>query len=179
MCEFFSFVMDETGEKYYFNWEQRQKNFDGADSHDHICHEYGLMKSKVSGYEYNPLTGKFSVDWTGEVDNRIQAEEWVKRLDFKTIVPALIIKPIVNPLTGHAKKPTVEQIELLKEWASVWDSVGASVWAYIGSFFDIEYKVNITPCVQLWEAGFVPSFDGTTWRLHSGESAKIVYEWKG
>jgi len=23
----------------------------------------------------------------------------------------------------------------------------------------------------------VPSFDGTTWRLHSGESADVVYEW--
>jgi len=24
----------------------------------------------------------------------------------------------------------------------------------------------------------VPSFDGTTWRLHSGESAEVVYECK-
>jgi hypothetical protein len=28
----------------------------------------------------------------------------------------------------------------------------------------------------LWESGFVPSFDGKTWRLHAGKNAKIVYE---
>ena len=33
-----------------------------------------------------------------------------------------------------------------------------------------------TPCILLWKRGFVPSFDGTTWRLHSGKEAKIVFE---
>jgi len=68
--------------------------------------------------------------------------------------------------------------------ASVRDSVGASVWAsvrdsvgaYHSSFFDIEYKHDFSPCVRLWERGFVPSFDGKVWRLHSGKNAKIVYE---
>jgi hypothetical protein len=32
------------------------------------------------------------------------------------------------------------------------------------------------PCVDLWKDGFVPSFDGKAWRLHSGEKAGIVYE---
>ena len=63
-------------------------------------------------------------------------------------------------------------------WDSVWASVGASVWAYISSFFDIGYKLDFSPAVKLWEAGLVPSFDGTTWRLHSGKDAKIVYEWR-
>jgi hypothetical protein len=74
---------------------------------------------------------------------------------------------------------------LLKEWASVWDSVrasvGASVWAsvgaYISLFVDIEYKHNFSSWVELWESGLVPSFDGTTWRLHGGEG-KIVFEMK-
>ena len=65
-------------------------------------------------------------------------------------------------------------------WASVRASVGASVWdsvgAYISSFFDIPYKYDFTPCVELWERGLVPSFDGETWRLHSGGRAEIVYE---
>jgi len=52
-----------------------------------------------------------------------------------------------------------------------------SVWAYIGSFFDIDYKFDFSSAVKLWEAGLVPSFDGTTWRLHSGTDAKIIYEW--
>jgi hypothetical protein len=66
--------------------------------------------------------------------------------------------------------------------ASVWDSVRYSVWdsvwAYTSSFFDITYKYDFSPCVKLWEAGLVPSCDGQTWRLHSGEKAEIVYIWK-
>jgi hypothetical protein len=65
-------------------------------------------------------------------------------------------------------------------WDSVWDSVGGSVWdsvgAYISSFFDIQYYYDFSPCVRLWERGFVPSFDGTTWRLHAGKTAAIVYK---
>ena len=72
-------------------------------------------------------------------------------------------------------------------WASVWDlvgdSVGASVGAYISSFFAVEYNHDLynhdlSSAIKLWESGLVPSFDGTTWRLHSGKKAEIVYEWK-
>ena len=60
---------------------------------------------------------------------------------------------------------------------SVWDSVWDSVRAYFSSFFAINYEYDFSSAVKLWEAGLVPSFDGTTWRLHSGESADVVYEW--
>ena len=145
--------------------------------------------------------------------------------------------PII-PLKGKAKKPTQIELDLLKQWASVrdsvwasvWDSVGdsvgasvgdsawasvgdsawasvrdsvwasarasarasvwASVWAsvgaYIGSLFPniekwtcVDHKKGSYPfqaAVDLWKRGFVPSFDGQTWRLHSGKSAKIVCE---
>jgi hypothetical protein len=65
--------------------------------------------------------------------------------------------------------------------------VGASVWAYTGSFFKIPVwkyikhpkgKYPYQPLVALWNQGFVPSFDGTTWRLHAGPKAKIVYSIK-
>jgi len=69
---------------------------------------------------------------------------------------------------------------------SVWDSVGASIWAYISSIFPnikkwkyIDHKEGINPfqpCIDLWNAGFVPSYDGKTWRLHSGKHAEIVYK---
>ncbi len=83
-------------------------------------------------------------------------------------------------------------------WDSVWDSVRisvrasvrASVGAYIGSLFPkikkwkyIDYKKEpfksikgypFQACVDLWEMGLVPSFDGTTWRLHS----KNGIEWE-
>jgi hypothetical protein len=234
MCQFFSFCTDETGKKYYFNWVQRQGNFDGADSHDHIMNEYHLKDGETNCYEYNPLTKVFAVDKIKTVDDRIKAERWVKRLDFKTIVEPLIVKPIVNPFDlPKVDKPTRTQIAQLKKWASVrdsvwasvgasvgasvwasvWASVGASVgasvrasvrdsvwasvrasvrdsvwasvrdsvrasvWAYTSSFFDIKYKYDFSPCVKLWEAGLVPSFDRTTWRLHSGKKADVVYEW--
>jgi len=77
-------------------------------------------------------------------------------------------------------------------WASVWDSVWASVGAsvrdsvgaYSGSFFRIPIwkyvkhpkgKYPYQPLVDLWNQGLVPSFDDTTWRLHAGPKAKIVY----
>jgi hypothetical protein len=73
-------------------------------------------------------------------------------------------------------------------WDSVWASVGASVWdsvgAYIGSFFRIPVwkyvkhpkgKYPYQPLVTLWNAGLVPSFDGTTWRLHGGKKAKVLF----
>ena len=65
--------------------------------------------------------------------------------------------------------------------ASVGDSVGASVWAsvwaYVSTFFAIDHKHDYSSAMKLWEAGLVPSFDGTMWRLHSGTNADIVYEW--
>ena len=75
-------------------------------------------------------------------------------------------------------------------WGSVWCSVGDavrdSVWAYISSLFPdikewkhIDHKKGINPfqsCIDLWHRGFVPSFDGEIWRLHSGKKAEIVFE---
>ena len=93
-------------------------------------------------------------------------------------------------ITAPTVGPT--QIALLQKWDSVRNSVrnsvgasvGASVWAYTGSFFRIPVwkyvkhpkgKYPYQPLVALWNQGFVPSFDGTTWRLHAGPKAKIVY----
>jgi hypothetical protein len=61
--------------------------------------------------------------------------------------------------------------------ASVWASVRASAWAYVSAFFAIDYEHDFSSAVKLWEAGLVPSFDGTMWRLHSGTKADVVYEW--
>lgn len=64
-------------------------------------------------------------------------------------------------------------------WDSVWDSVGYSVedsvsgfvwdfiYAYISSFFNIDYGYDFSSAIKLWEMGLVPSFAGKTWRLHS------------
>ena len=229
MCEFFSFVTEPEnngGKRFYFDWEFRKANIQlENDSHSLICKHYKLDEDVCNKYEFNPLTKVFKVDQANSpVDDRIQAEEWVNKLDFKRVVEPLIIKPIVNPFgLPKVTKITPEMISLLKQWASVgtsvwtsvgasvvdsvvdsvgasvkasvvtsvwtsvWDSVGASVrasvgtsawasvWAYYASFFDIQYKYNFTLCVKLWEAGLVPSYDGTTWRLHSGKNADVVF----
>lgn len=62
-------------------------------------------------------------------------------------------------------------------WDSVKDSVWASVWDYTSSFISIEYERDYSSAVKLWESGLVPSFDGETWRLHSGKTADVVFEW--
>ena len=106
----------------------------------------------------------------------------------------------INPLLLPKITPTEADIILLKQWASVGDSVfssvgdsvGDSVWdsvrAYIGSLFPAITKweyVNHTPgvypfqsAVDLWRRGLVPSYLGGVWRLHSGAQAEIVWEEK-
>ena len=224
MCQFFSFVTDPVGhpaEYYHFDWEYRKAHLDddGVDSHSHICSHFNLNEDVCNKYEYNPLTKAFTIDQiNSERDDSEAAEKWANRLDFKTIVEPLTIKPIVNPLDlPKVEQVTDEQIGWLKDWnsvgasvrASVRDlvgysvgysvgdlvgysvgysvgdsvwysvgySVGDSVWSYVSSFFAIDFKHGFSSAVNLWNAGLVPSFDGTTWRLHSGERAAVVFEW--
>ena len=46
---------------------------------------------------------------------------------------------------------------------------------------DVTCKVSnadpFSSAVKLWDDGLVPNFDGKVWRLHSGKSADVVYEW--
>lgn len=69
---------------------------------------------------------------------------------------------------------------------SVWDSVGDLVWAYVSSLFSnikkwkyIKHKKGVNPfqpAIDLWMRGFILSFDGKIWRLHSGKKATVVKE---
>jgi len=128
-------------------------------------------------------------------------EEWKKQLD-----KILVKKPIIHPFRDikPPEKITEKHIKLLMEWdsardsvgTSVWDSVGTSVcdsvgdsvWAFIGSFFKLkrtEWKYTekiktkgypFESAVKLWNMGLVVSFDGTTYRIHGGKDAKVMYE---
>ena len=192
MCNFFSFDSDGMGKTYYFDWKLRKSVLSGKlkkyepDSHTSIADYFGFKAARedlLNRYEYNPLTQVFKVDKLNVQDDSFIVEGWVKKLNFKKIVEPLIIKSTINPLMMDLPKVTSKDIVLLKKWASVGASVGASVWgsvwdsvwAYISSFFDIKYKYDLSPGVKLWERGIVPSFDGTVWRLHSGENADIIY----
>ena len=203
MCKFFSFVtnpVDNPGWYYYFDWQYRKANLDdeGVDSHSHICAHFNLDEDRCNKYEFNPLTNKFEIDMINSERNDSEAaEKWVKRLDFKTVIEPLIVKPIVHPFElPEVTEVTAEHIQWLREWASVrasvvgsvwdsvrssawdsvWNSVGDSVASYVSTFFPIDYEYDFSSAVKLWEAGLVPSFDGRTWRLHTGKNAKIVYE---
>jgi hypothetical protein len=145
MCKFFSFVSDPTWpltQRFrYFNWEQRQDFLKGKiqmespDSHTSIAYYLGYtarMEDKLNKYEYNPLTGVFTVDQiNNNIDDRDESEKWVRGLDFAIVVAPLIIKPIIHPFKIQPPEITPEVLELLKQWASVgnsvWDSVRASV----------------------------------------------------
>ena len=203
MCKFFSFVTDPDnhgGKRFYFDWNYRKENMNDSESHDShstICEHYKLVEDRCNKYEFNPLTKEFTVDRiNSSVDDRIGAQVWVEKLNWKKIVEPLIAKDVINALTLNNPDVNDKVVSLLKQWASVrdsvrdsvldsvWDSVRDSVWdsvwdsvrAYTSSFFDIEYKYDISPAIELWNMGFVPSFDGTTWRLHAGKNATIVFE---
>jgi len=65
-------------------------------------------------------------------------------------------------------------------WASVWDSVGgyiSSLFPHIKQWKCIDHKEGVNPFqsgIDLWKGGYVPSFDGKTWRLHTKDG--IVWE---
>jgi hypothetical protein len=122
-------------------------------------------------------------------------KKWLKQLD-----KFIIRHPTVHPFKLTPPATNKAHISLLKKWASAWASVGSSVWssvrdsvwasvwdsvrAYTGSFFRLPVwkyikhpkgKYPYQPLVALWNKGLVPSFDGTTWRLHGGEKAEILF----
>jgi len=57
--------------------------------------------------------------------------------------------------------------------ASVWDSVRAyisSLFPHIKQWKGIDHEEGMNPFksgIDLWKGGYVPSFDGKTWRLHT------------
>ena len=123
MSQFFSFVTDPVNhpaEYYYFDWQYRKANIeeDDADSHSHICKKFNLREDVCNKHEFNPLTKRFVVDQiNSKKDDQEAAEKWANRLDFKTVVEPLIVKPIVNPFElPEVERVTDEQIDWLKSW---------------------------------------------------------------
>ena len=141
MCKFFSLVSDGKGKAYYFDWELRkqclaEKMDYEPDSHTSIAEYYdyrGEKEDTLNKYEYNPLTKEFTIDQLNTTNDSKQIEQFCKDLNFKTIVPHLVIKPIMHPFEVAApNKITRKHIQLLKKWDSVRDSVGDSVRDSVG-----------------------------------------------
>jgi hypothetical protein len=174
------------GNYKYFDYTIRKKILAGElyqrenlDSHTTMAHHFGIepiFEELWNRWEYNPLTQELKPDQKGKTtkNDNDPVLDFCRNLDFFTIVPELIIKPMINPLNLGTTKATESDIKLLHSWDSVWTSVRASVWAYGATFFKIEYKIDLSACQELWERGLVPSFDGKVWRLH-GSNGKIIY----
>ena len=224
MCRFFSCNSDGYGKLYYFDAKARATLRLGnprnlrPDSHASIAVLHSLNEDKTNKYEYNPLTAEFRVNQINVRDDRTRVEQACRAINFSTVVPELIIKPIIHPFKDLPPASVHdEHIALVRRWVSVWDSVrdsvgasvrdsvrdsvGDSVWdsvrdsvwtsvwtsvgAYISGFFRlekwsyIEHEPGINPfqpAIDLWEQGLVPSFDGKTWRLHTGPDGRVVRE---
>jgi len=204
MCQFFSLISDGHGKAYYFDAKARaalrESNLWGyePDSHTSIAALWELDEDKCNKYEYNPFLQRFCVDQTNTRDDRRAIKKFCQDLDFKTIVPELVLHPIVKPFDRKGcPRINKQDKENLAMWASVrdsveasvrdsvWASVWESVWAYASSFFDLPKWKYINhepgqnpfqPCIDLWNRGLVPSFVGETWRLHGGPKAKILFE---
>ena len=210
MCKAFSCII---GRDKKVTWKF------GTDSHEDLIKSAGYsddtinpQKIEFCRIEISPLNGSYlnPDEWVFKIDMDITPTWWT--LDHKNacckefekwkkkLYKILIQKEIVHPFKLDPPEITEEHIQLLREWASVRDSVGASVgdsvmdsvgdsvgdsvwasvWAsvasYVSTFFAIDYEYDFSSAVKLWEAGLVPSFDRRTWRLHTGKNAKIVYE---
>jgi hypothetical protein len=127
MYRFFSFC-DFNGKPLYFNAEERRqilRNEGGfkdlgyeADSFTSIEDYFLNEDEEVTGrYSFNPFSGEFKIE-KGSEDNSAM-EKWVRGLDFRDIVPELIIKKIVHPSEIDPPQVTEDHINLLKKWASV------------------------------------------------------------
>ena len=206
MCKFFSCISDGNGEIFYLNaiqHEETKGKYESPDSHTSIADYYGFKGSqedKMNKYEFNPVTRVFTVDQINTTDDSEAIKRKCQRMDFKKIVPALIIHPLFNPVKSRrCKKVVKSDLDLLAQWVSVWvsvrvsvrdsvwdsvrasvgdsvrDSVWASVWAYTGSLFT---NINWNGLRELWLSGRVPSFDGKTWRIHIGPGGRIAREYQ-
>ena len=189
------------------------------------CFEVEVSGRQVIISQYKQRFEKQTIIREVEKDELIElARKEEKRLGYKL---SEVLFP-VNPLLFTQREVTEKEIQILKEWASVletvrasvletvrasvwetvkasawetvkalawetgwasvWETVWASVWAYASSLFPgiekwkyIEHEKGVNPFqsgIDLWRSGFVPSFDGEVWRLHSGKKAEIVYELK-
>ena len=166
--------MQDRWSKYEYNPITKEFNIDEpVKGHDHQAAENWvnhldfkqIVEPLIIKKIKNPLTGKPKKVTEKEIE---LLKQWAS-------VGASVWDSVWNSV-GASVWDSVWNSVLASVRDSVRDSVRASVWAYISSFFKIKYKYDFSSCIKLWESGFVPSFDGTTWRLHSGKKAKIVYE---
>ena len=148
------------------------------------CEEKEGYKVCEACYPIHP----FSVDHIPLEDAKKLLQEWRKvRASVVDSVLGSILASVWGSVLVSVRASVVDSVRV-SVWASVgasdWDSVWDSVWAYISSLFTnikkwkyVNHEDGVNPfqsCIDLWKGGYVPSFDGKTWRLHTKDG--IVWE---
>ncbi len=155
-------------------------------------------------YPFNPLTGKSKKANKKDIDNLkkwISVRDSVRDSVWDSVRDSvrdsvgdsvrasvwISVRDSVRDSVGDSVEYSVWDSVEYSVWDSVWASVGVFVRAFISYYFHnikkwkyINHEKGINPfqpCIDLWFRGFVPSFDGKIWRLHSGKYATVVYEW--
>ena len=164
MCKFFSVCSTGDSKPLYFDAKIRKQiiskkkvngvSYESTDSHTSIADYFGhkgLDEDKLNKYEYNVWTKKIEIDHLGAKDDSKAIKDFCDNLDWTTIVPELKIKPIVNPFKDiKTLEVTKADIKLLKEWASVGVSVGASVWDSVGA--SVRDSVGASVRDSVWDS---------------------------
>ena len=136
-------------------------------------------KVKEAFHPVNPL--KLKADKS--LDKQKLLKEWysVKKSVWNSVKNS--VWNSVGNSVGNSVKNSVGYSVRNSVRYSVRNSVRNSVYGYIGSLFHNiktwKYTNKKNPwraLRKLWLGGYVPSFDGTTWRLHAGVKAKVVFE---
>lgn len=129
MCNFLSLVSNgkvgtDAGKLMYFNWNMRKKCIDekidyDPDSHTSIADYFGyrgVQEDILNKYEFNPLTRIFRRDQINTTNDSSAVHCKCLELDFKDIVPSLVVKKIINPFQIETQNVTTRQKELLNNW---------------------------------------------------------------
>ena len=161
MCKFFSLISDGTGKVYYFDAAVRKQIIAGTlkdrsgnvyantDSHSSIAYYYNLIDDHCNKWEYNPFTGLLERDQINTVDDFDAVNDFCKALDFKTVVPELIIHPIIHPFRDvNAHEVAKKDIVNLRQWASVRESVRDSVRDSVGE--SVRESVRASVWASVW-----------------------------
>ena len=154
MCNFYSFLTDEKGNRYAMGHKIRLDIRSGKsdlreDSHASIAVSHHIDEDKCNKYEFNPLTRELTLDTNnlGFNDSElINIDELIG--DVKEAVPELVIKPIVHPFKDvkFDGEITEDIVGLIREWSKVCDSVRDFIWD------SVRGSVRDSVCDPVWDS---------------------------
>ena len=108
----------------------------------------------------------------------------VKNFDFTKVSWIYVINSVrasINAYFHSLVDTNTKEVEVSKKddgWVTT--KIGECVFKFRIIPIDAKYRQKVSrdfSCINsLRNKGLVPSFDGNTWRLHSGEKAEIVWE---